>query len=162
MVDMVRSPSGNMLNPDMQVLRIAPSLPLNMVRSYEVVSPLETHTRKARCEEVECQHYGRGWKTIIDVSTSQGQMQANYIRLHSGRTFTYVEEGTKVTFTFPAEQQCFSEHRVSMERPSLFIVRDGDWRGNPTGYRRLHRDGAQWTEDFAENQARLSRLQERG
>ena len=161
MVDMIRGPSGNMLNPGMQVTRIAPSVPVQHMRSYEIVSPLATHTRKARCEEVECQHYGRGWKTTVDTGTAQGRMQANYIRLHSGRTFTYTENGTMVEFVFPPEQQCFTEHRVSLERPSLFVVRDGDWRGNPSGYRRMHRDGTQWTEDFAENQDRLNRLQQR-
>jgi hypothetical protein len=162
MTGMVRGPSGNMLNPGMRVTRIAPALPVQAVRSYDVVSPHETHTRKARCQEVECQHYGRGWQTIVDTATPTGRMQANYIRLHSGRKFTYTETGTVVTFTFPAEQQCFSDHRVPLDRPALYVVRDGDWRGNPSGYRRAHRSADDWVDDFATNQERIARLQERG
>lgn len=161
-MDMVRGPSMHMSNPGMQVTRIAPRLPTQAVRSFDIVSPPETHTRKATCKEVECQHYGRGWVTKVDVSTELGQKQANYIRLLSGRTFTHTEVGTLVTFTFPALQDCFTEHRVSLERPSLFIVRDGDWRGNPSGYVRKHRNGDDWVDDFANNQDRLKTAQDRG
>ena len=161
MVHMVRGPSGHMLNPDMMVNRIAPQLPVSAMRSFEVFSPLETHTRKARCEEVECQHNGRGWITKIDVVMPEGQMRANYIRLHSGRSFTFTEEGTLITFTFPAGQQCFSDHRVSLERPAIFVVRDGDWRGNPTGFRRALRDD-DWVDTFANHQIQLAEAQNRG
>jgi hypothetical protein len=41
-------------------------------------------------------------------------------------------------------------------------VRDGDFRGNPTGRRRMHASGADWVEDFAEHQAKLADQQQKG
>ena len=46
-----------------------------------------------------------------------------------------------MVFTFEAGQQCFTQHHVP-DRPQFFVVRDGDWRGNPTGQNRLHTKGS--------------------
>ncbi|WP_225840314.1 hypothetical protein [Streptomyces sp. NK08204] len=62
-------------------------------------------------------------------------------------------------FRFESGQRCFAEHYT---RPEIYLVRDGDWRGNPTGRRRQHTRPADWVEDMAENQGRLIELQERG
>ena len=92
-----------------------------------------------------------GWRTVLDTSTSDGQTSANWIRLHSGRAYTLAEAGPIVTFTFAAGQDCFERHQQMIEREPLYIVRDGDRRGNPTGRRREHTRGSLWVEDMQEN-----------
>jgi hypothetical protein len=62
-------------------------------------------------------------------------------------------------FRFEAHQRCFEEHRT---RPEIYLVRDGDHRGNPTGRTRQHTRPADWVEDMTENQVRLVDLQQKG
>jgi hypothetical protein len=44
----------------------------------------------------------------------------------------------------------------------MYLVRDGDWRGNPTGRKRQHSRAQDWVEDFGENQLRLVDQQKKG
>ena len=89
-----------------------------------------------------------------------GQEQAAYIRHKSGRTFREqrTEAGLTV-FRFEAFQRCFAEHRT---KPDRFLVRDGDWRGNPTGRGRLHVNGRDWIEDLVEHEGALADLRKKG
>lgn len=149
--------AGQMIN------RILPQGRPGDYKTYSIASPIATHTREARCEEVECDAHANGWVSAIDVSTDLGSKQANYIRLHSGRHISSTQtDGTVVRFTFPAGQQCFAEHRVSLERPALFIVRGGDWRGNPAGIRPVQRKAEDWVDDFATHQQRVADAVKKG
>jgi hypothetical protein len=146
-----------------QPFRLQPALPVTAYKTYQVLMPKSTHTRPARCEEVECAAHQRGWVTRVDVTTELGQAQARYIRNQAGRAFTTAQlPGNIVAFQFPAGQQCFAEHRVSLERPALYVVRDGDWRGNPTGRRMQHASDRDWVDDFGEHQLNLKDRIERG
>lgn len=144
-----------------QPFRIAPAAPVTAFQTYELRAPAATHWRKASCKEVECAGYREGWRTIVPVDSPQAQ----YIRAHSGRSFT---EHTMIDllteFTFPPGQQCFAAdgHRVPLERDPLYIVRGGDWRGNPTGMLRRHQRAEHWVEDFGEHQLKVARQIERG
>jgi hypothetical protein len=82
--------------------------------------------------------------------------QANYIGNHSGRAFKARLENMMVVFTFPAGQQCFTEHRVPLEREPLYVVRGGDHRGNPREERRVHPRGSLWVEDMQERLGQLT------
>jgi len=149
-----------------QPFRITPGLPVQAFKTYALSAPLSTHYRPARCEEVNCPNYAAGWRTVVDVSTDLGQRQAKYITGASGRKFTTngVPDSTDmlVTFTFPPGQQCFASHTVPLEREPIYVVRDGDWRGNPTGRRRQHVRAADWVDDFASHQAELIKEIEKG
>lgn len=134
-------------------------MPAEMYKTYEIRSPIETHYRTAKCREVECNFYLRGWVTTVDTSTELGAKQANYIRLHSGRAYeieaTY--DSPIVKFYFKPGQTCFTVHKVTLERPEFYVVREGDWRGNP---RRIdpyrHSSPADWVDDFANHQDRIN------
>jgi hypothetical protein len=143
-------------------LRLSPQLPVHVMKTYGIVAPLSTHFRDAVCAEVSCQAYANGWKTIIDVSDAIGRQRANYIRLHSGRQFTVTEQGTLVTFTFHSGQHCFKQHKVRLEREENFVVRGGDWRGNPRQEGFQHKNAADWVDDFANHQDRIATAHERG
>ncbi|WP_431897926.1 hypothetical protein [Nonomuraea sp. bgisy101] len=144
--------------------RIIPVVPAQAYKTYQVVSPRSTHWRPATCEEAACGAYERGWKTLIDETTERGQQQAHYIRKLSGRRFREDKHVEGLTaFVFEPGQKCFGQHEVPLERPPLYFVKGGDFRGNPLGTPpRQHRRGGDWVEDFAEHQDRLNRAIEKG
>jgi hypothetical protein len=65
---------------------------------------------------------------------------------------------------FEAGQPCFPPASTApLARPELYVVRDGDRRGNPRGTKaRLHQRPELWQEDFAEHQQTLADAQQRG
>lgn len=140
------------------------NLPATHTKTYEVAAPLKTHYRPATCAEVECGSHTRGWQSFIDESTALGQKQAYYIRKQSGRRFTEERLETGITsFTFVPGQTCFGAHQVALDKPRIFLVRDGDYRGNPRGTRpRVHANGLDWVDDFATHQQAIADAVERG
>jgi hypothetical protein len=140
---------------------IVPNLPAEAFKTYQIVAPISTHFRKATCEEAQCRGYTLGWKTKLLPDSGQ----ARYIRSSSGRRFTEERnaDGT-VTFTFPPGQMCFraSEHLVSLEREPLYVVKGGDFRGNPHGVPSVRRNARDWVDDFATHQRAIADRVERG
>lgn len=145
----------------MQPFRLDPAGPVQAYKTYGLSAPRATHFRKATCQEVECKAYAHGWVTTVDTSTTLGAQQANYIRLHSGRSFRVNTLGEMVAFTFAPGQQCFAMHKVSLEREPIMVVRGGDWRAN-LGLIRRHTRPVDWVDDFAENQQSIVDAQQRG
>lgn len=147
-----------------RVHRIIPVLPAQAYKTYQIVAPRSTHFRPGTCEEAECGAHARGWRTLVDESTDLGQQQAHYIRMLSGRRFTAERTAEGLTaFTFAPGQTCFQQHQVPLEREPHYLVRGGDFRGNPGGARPYqHVKGDDWVDDFAEHQNRIARQIERG
>jgi hypothetical protein len=143
-------------------MRIAPKMSPGAYRTFEVQAPPSTHFRNASCAEVECQHYLSGWMSRVDISTQQGVQWGKAIH-NSGRKYTVEQEGTVFTFRFGPGQQCFqSPHKVRLERPELYVIRDGDWRANPTGHVRRERQPMLFVEQMEDQLSRLRREVERG
>ncbi|SDU42668.1 hypothetical protein [Jiangella alkaliphila] len=143
---------------------IDPKLPAAAMKTYAVIANPQTHFRAGTCEEAGCLAFRHGWATAVDQRTELGQRQAAYIRTRSGRAFTEdVDALGRVTFTFLPGQPCFTEHRVRLEREPLYVVRGGDFRGNPRGTRpRVHTSAASFVDDFASHQQGLADRLERG
>lgn len=134
-------------------------LPPQAYQTFGIAQPADTLVRAA-CEQVGCEAWRNGWDTPIDEASELGQRQAAFIRKESGRTFREVKSAVGLTvFRFEPGQRCFREHQT---RPQIFAVRDGDYRGNPTGRHRTHTRPADWVEDFGENQLRLADQQQKG
>jgi hypothetical protein len=146
--------------------RVAPLLPASAMKTFQVSSPIATHFRPATCAEVECEAYRHGWATMADESIEQGQRAAYYIRHDSGRRFTERRSELGITvFTFEAGQRCFGSdtHRVTLERPELFVIREGDWRGNPRGVEpEIVPRAADWVDRFADHQSKIVKAIEEG
>jgi hypothetical protein len=143
-------------------MRVRPKMAPGAYRSFEVRSPLATHFRDASCKEARCEHYLNGWISEIDVSTQQGKVWAEAIK-RSGRGFTVETVGALTVFRFEAGQRCFAApHKVPVGRPELFVVRDGDWRGNPTGRVDKGVRPPEFVERMAENLDALSGALRRG
>lgn len=140
-----------------------PRLAAHQVQTYQVLSPLSTHFRDATCEEVGCINYQIGWRNVVDERNGLGQQQAYFVRQQSRRSFTEERgEDGLTTFTFASGQPCFTRHRVKLDRQELYLVRGGDKRGNPTGFRRTHSRPQDWVEDIQINQDRLRSAIEKG
>lgn len=142
-----------------------PALPATAVKTYAISAPLATHFRPATCAEMDCPQYLNGWRTLVDERIELGMAQAYYIRKELGHRFRETRTETGLTaFTFEPGQRCFKSHlhRTRIERPEIFLVREGDWRGNPRGTEtRRHASPADWQDDFAQHQQTLAnRLKE--
>lgn len=130
---------------------------LNPYRTYQIVAPISTHFRPATCEEVDCDAYRHGWKTLVPSNSDQ----ALYIRSGaSGRRFIEVNDSCDETigmteFIFEAGQRCFgaSKHVVPLERDPIFNVREN-------GLTRRHTRPELWTEDFAGHLDKVRRIKE--
>jgi hypothetical protein len=144
--------------------RITPKGEPQNYRTFQVTAPIATHTRIASCEEVECPQYARGWKMTIDLNTDLGQKQAHYIKNLAGRSYKKTSAvGGLVELEFAANQPCFGEHRVRLDRPEIYRVKGGDFRGNPLRTpTRVHKKAEFWVEEFQINQDRLKTAEERG
>jgi hypothetical protein len=131
-------------------------------KTYTIHAPLSTHFRRATCEEIGCPNYLKGWQTRIEGLPAE---LLHAVR-NSGRKYTElrVTEG-ETWLVFEAGQSCFqtTKHRTRIDEPELYIVRDGDHRGNPRGTKdRLHQRPADWRDDFAEHQQGLADAYQEG
>lgn len=84
--------------------------------------------KKVSCKEYNCKNYQRGWVTTLSMSPMQNpddllmnQARYNYIRNNSERAFDEKWDGSEVKFHFPAEQECFQQHLLPIERDPVFI-----------------------------------------
>lgn len=143
--------------------RFDPAMPAEAYKTYQITAPRGSHFKPASCADANCEAFLFGWKTVVDESTDIGQRQAHYIRQESRRGFTESRDGALTVFTFEAGQTCFAEHQVRLDRPSLYIVRDGDWRGSPSSAQpRYHARPEDWVDDFGEHQQNLAEQLEKG
>lgn len=130
-------------------------------KTYQIVSPLSTHWEPATCQQVDCPDYLNGWRVKIEGLPAEMVHAART----SGRKFSELEiSQNEHWLVFEAGQPCFraSEHRRLLDKQEIFIARDGDYRGNPTGHVRRHTRPEFWLEDFAEHQDKLAEQIQRG
>lgn len=154
---------GVLLGVDRTPINRQPAkMPAVAYRTYSIAKPRATHWRPAACREVGCPR-ADGWVTVLDEETQAGRLTAWYIRHQAGRRYRESRDPRGMTvFTFASGQRCFAEHVLPVGRPALLVVRDGDWRGNPTGWVRRHTRREHWVEDFAQHQDTLATAQQRG
>lgn len=144
-----------------QMNRIQPSGPVQGYRTFQILAPTSTHRRKATCVEVDCPQYLGGWR--VRVESLDAQML--HLAKTAGRKFTelHVAEGEN-WLVFEAGQSCFrvGQHSVPLDKREIFIARDGDFRGNPTGNVRKHTRPEFWIEEMNQNLDAVRAAQERG
>lgn len=141
--------------------------PVEHQRTFQIDQPLETHFRRATCQEVECKAYAFGWKMGFDLTDPDKVAAARAIRDKSGRTFTVelvdaLGPNPKVILTFAAGQRCFQTHRVPLEREPFYIVRGGDFRGNPRRERTVHRTADSFVDRWDNELSAVKEVLERG
>lgn len=140
--------------------RPEPMLPASARRTFSILMPAETHWRKATCKEVDCPRYLEGWRVRVELLDDRQKAQIR----RGGWRFRELAVGPGETWwVFEAGQRCFTadQHRVQLGKPELFIVRDGDHRGNPRGTPVLkHKRPESWVDQFSEHQDQLARARE--
>lgn len=143
--------------------RFEPAGPAHAYRTFQIKTPRGPEfTRPASCEDVGCPSWMYGWVTRVPATDDfLAQLRA------SGRAWTSVDQdGAEWVFTFPPGTECFasSTHTkpVRPDLPQLFVVRGGDWRGNPTGEHRVHQRPEDWVEDARETTESVRERIERG
>ncbi len=135
-----------------QLSRVQPLGPAQAYKTYQVSVP-QKHMRAATCDEVECPNWLNGFKVAVPV----GESRQAYLIKTSGKPYTVQDDGDGTRWAvFAAGTHCFAEptHRIATG-PELYVVKGGDWRGNPTGMRRVHSKPEHWVEDFALHQDKL-------
>jgi hypothetical protein len=141
--------------------RIAPQGRVQDYKTYQIVSPLSTHWEPATCQQTGCPEFVNGWRVRVEGLPPDMIHAAK----NSGRKFTELEVAANEHWlVFDAGQPCFraTEHRRLLDKQEIFIARDGDHRGNPTGNVRRHSRPEDWQEDFAEHQDRLAQMVQQG
>lgn len=136
--------------------------PAHTMRTFQIDQPLNTHYRRATCQEVDCTAYASGWVMGFDLTDPEKAAAARWIRDKSGRTFAATLPPGRVVLTFPAGQTCFARHRVPLEREPFYIVRGGDFRGNPTGMISRHKTADTFVDQWDNDLDRLNTIRERG
>lgn len=146
-----------------RINRALPKMPVGAYQTYAAGLPA-SQWRRASCAEYECVAYLNGWATVVDERTERGMAQAYYVRRQSGRGFREERNHAGLTvFRFHPGQTCFGSDRHMMPaRPPLYVVRAGDWRGNPTGWQRTHKRPEDWVDDMATRLDKIATVARRG
>jgi len=145
------------------------SAPVHTMKTYQIDQPLSTHYRVATCQEVDCSFFAHGWRMGFDLTDPERAQAAREIRDKSGRAYTYElfggpgnPAGHRVVFTFKPGQKCFQTHRVPLEREPFYVVRGGDFRGNPTRQRAVHKTADTFVDSWATDLDKINTARERG
>lgn len=134
-----------------QPFRVQPQGPAHAYQTFAIRRPQAPDAWvPASCEDIDCEAWRLGWVTRVPFGSDLSEAV-----ISSGRKWlSAVPDGLETVFTFPPGTPCFraSTHRQLRrpDIPDLFVVRGGDWRGNPTGERRVHTRPEDWAEHFHE------------
>lgn len=142
---------------------IQPRLPAHAMKTYSVIAPRSTHFRAVTCREANCPNFANGWRVHLQriQSWPNGAQLIAHIKT-CGKRYTLLEVSADETwFVFEAGQTCFDgdagRHQTRVGKPELFVVRGGDWRGNPRGDRFVHASAADWVDDMQNHRDKLAR-----
>jgi hypothetical protein len=141
--------------------RIEPQGRVQDYKTYQILSPIPTHWVPASCADIDCPQYLKGWRVRVEGLPPEMVHTART----TGRKFTELNiSETENWLVFEAGQPCFraSQHKKLLDKQEIFVARDGDFRGNPTGNVRKHTRPEFWLEDFAEHQEQLARQIQQG
>jgi hypothetical protein len=113
--------------------RVMPKIPVTAMRTFGIVAPVSTHFRPATCEDIGCLAYHHGW--TLDTAGLPAELVHDAKTSGRSYTTTRAEDTGAEVLVFAAGQPCFkaAAHRVRVDRPEIFVSRNGDWRGNPDG-----------------------------
>ena len=115
---------------------------LELTSRYTVSKPRSTHRRPATCEEVNCKTMANGWQVKLNHADARTPGLVRMIE-NSGRRFTVVRESGVTTYLFESGQRCFRSHSVDLDRPAIYLVRQG---ARPV---RRHANPEDWVDDFS-------------
>lgn len=130
--------------------QLGPRMPPGYYKNYRIASPVETHYRRATCQEINCEAYRDGW-TMHKEKLLPALL---YAATHSGRKFKEVSVSAGQTYlVFEPGQTCFRapEHKISLERPEWYFVGRGLYTVFNTRAAKQHTKPEFWIEDMSEH-----------
>lgn len=135
-----------------RINRMAPKvLRPEQMTTYALDAPSHTHWRRASCAEVDCPNRKTGWR--VKLQGLDEKMLA-FIKSCGKRYHKLEIDATTTYLVFEPGQECFAgdagKHQVPVGRPFLYLVKGGDWRGNPLNVpTRVHTSADSWVDDFS-------------
>lgn len=137
--------------------RITPAAPVTGFKTYGM---RVIEREPATCEADDCGPYLNGWATVVlpetpDVGVIEAACRGEidgYRR--QWQTRELLPDGF-LRFWFPPGQPCFRASAHSIPVTARYSLRDGDWRGNPSGKIVTTHDARTWLDDFGEHQQRI-------
>lgn len=102
------------------------ALNLETHRTFSVVTPPDTHTEPATCEQVNCQRWSEGFAVLLDTSTQGGRDRYDWIYANpGGRQWYRTVEGDVTRLDYPPGNRCYDQHRRILDKPAVLLVRKG-------------------------------------
>lgn len=149
-----------------QPFRLTPAGPASAYQTFQIRTPRGPEfDRPVTCEEVDCDAWRNGWITRVPF----GSELEHTVRVARSRHpwAAAQAEGGEMVFTYAPGTPCFrsATHRLPIrpDLPQIFLVKDGDWRGNPRGTQpRIHQRPEDWVEHAQEVTANVVDRIERG
>lgn len=122
-------------------------LPPQYYKNFAIRSPIQTHTRPATCVEIGCLAYHNGWQYRIETLLPEDL----HVAIHSGKRCRIVDvkEGESY-LVFEPGQPCFDapNHRVTLDRPEIFLVGRGHYSQFQAKTARRHANGENFMDDM--------------
>lgn len=139
--------------------RVEPKLPASAMRSHLILAPEQTHFRAATCEEIQCPQFLKGYGVPLkDIDAEDLGLLRSFIETYKLKASRVEIKDGEWHLWFEAGQRCLraSTHRMRIEKPEIFVVRDGDHRGNPLGTDPIIFSGADaWADSLQTNLDKL-------
>jgi hypothetical protein len=160
---MIARPFGNT-----HVMQIAPKADPRAYVTFRAVAPVSSHWARVSCAEYQCSDYRNGFFIDVDTSSELGQAQYDYLSKRDKKRKGTMQRitWTVVRFTYPPGSVPFDgnghEHYKPIGRPPYYLVHDGDWRGNPTGFRRFFERPEDWIDMSANHQDQIATQLQKG
>lgn len=143
-----------------QPFRLPPKLRSHQYKTYAIRSPLSTHFRPATCQEFGCEAYEKGWS----YKKSDLDERLLYIVTHAGKRYREMDFDGAAYLVFEPGQACFqaSMHKVSLERPEIYIAGRGDHRSFSARRAQQFKRPEDWTDSFAHHLDAIRKVREEG
>lgn len=137
--------------------RVTPSAPVTAFKTYGMHI---TEREPISCEAAGCTAYTTGWVTTVlpdseDERTIEAACRGEIDGLRRRWTSAEVTEEGFIRYRFEAGQPCFRASTHSIPVAARYSLRDGDWRGNPSGRLVSTERVETWLADFGEHQQRI-------
>lgn len=141
----------------MRLNRIVPKAPTRLFKTYGMRI---IEREPVSCELAECPRWPTGWAAVVlansqDEATIEAACRGEIDGIRRRWESATVQPDGFVRYVFPPGQPCFRASTHSIPLTARYTLRDGDWRGNPSGRIVTTNNAQTWIDDFGEHQQRI-------
>lgn len=137
--------------------RIVPKAPARAFKTYGMHI---TEREPVSCEAVDCPHWMNGYGIVVlpdspDIGLIEAACRGEVDGRQRRHDAPQRQPDGFIRYWFPPGQPCFKASTHSIPVAARYTLRDGDWRGNPSGRIVTTGDARTWIDDFGEHQQRV-------